>query len=195
VFAQPRLFSNGLAAANREIVMSRKRKRAGDEEVELNLAAMLDMAFQLLTFFILTFKPAPVEGQISLHMPPPQPVQTTRAKDKPGDDGKNKNPTIGFNTLPINLGTDGSGKLASIDVANQPVTVDDGLKQFGAELNRDLNVENSPFDQVLISVPTKLHYSELMRVMGVCSRQTLGGDPHNKLTKLSLVDEKNPNSP
>ena len=59
--------------------MSRKRKRAGDEEVELNLAAMLDMAFQLLTFFILTFKPAPVEGQISLHMPPPQAV-TNRAK-------------------------------------------------------------------------------------------------------------------
>ncbi len=36
------------------------------EEVELNLAAMLDMAFQLLTFFVLTFKPAPVEGQIAL---------------------------------------------------------------------------------------------------------------------------------
>ena len=35
------------------------KKHKSNDEVELNLAAMLDMAFQLLTFFILTFKPAP----------------------------------------------------------------------------------------------------------------------------------------
>ena len=46
---------------------------------------------------------------------------------------------------------------------------DDRLKMFSTELDKDLNVADSPFDQVLISVPKKLHYSELMRVMGVCS--------------------------
>ena len=51
--------------------MSRRKRRGSGEEVELNLAAMLDMAFQLLTFFILTFKPAPVEGQVNLRLPPP----------------------------------------------------------------------------------------------------------------------------
>ena len=177
--------------------MSRKRKSSGDEEVELNLAAMLDMAFQLLTFFILTFKPAPPEGQISLRMPPPQPVATVDGKtvDTPGDDPQNRNPVKDFHTLAINLGTDDSGKLARIDVANQNVTVDDRLKMFSSELGKDLNESGSPFDQVVISVPSKLHYSELMRVMGVCSRQTVGGDPHNKLSKLSLVDEVNPISP
>ena len=40
--------------------MMRRRRKQGD--VELNLAAMLDMAFQLLTFFILTFKPPPAEA-------------------------------------------------------------------------------------------------------------------------------------
>ena len=50
----------------------RRKKRRSQSEVELNLAAMLDMAFQLLTFFILTFRPAPIEGQISLRLPPPQ---------------------------------------------------------------------------------------------------------------------------
>ena len=43
------------------------------QSVELKLAAMLDMAFQLLTFFILTFRPAPIEGQIDLRLPPPVP--------------------------------------------------------------------------------------------------------------------------
>ena len=51
--------------------MRRRRRHYSQEEVELNLAAMLDMAFQLLTFFILTFKPNPVEGQINLNLPPP----------------------------------------------------------------------------------------------------------------------------
>ena len=47
-----------------------KRHRS-QEEVELNLAAMLDMAFQLLAFFILTFQAGPLEGQINLRLPPP----------------------------------------------------------------------------------------------------------------------------
>jgi biopolymer transport protein ExbD len=186
--------SAGLPVANREVAMSRKRKSSGDEDVELNLAAMLDMAFQLLTFFILTFKPAPVEGQISLRLPPPQPLQNAPANEPPGNDFKNKNLFIGFTTLAINLTADDSGKLARIQVANLEVTIDDRLEAFITELDKDLNVESSPFDQVIISVPTKLHYSELMRVMGVCTRQMIGGNPHNRLAKLSLVDKKNPDS-
>ena len=54
--------------------MSRKRKSRAQTGVALNLAAMLDMAFQLLAFFIFTFKPSPIEGQISLRLPPPQAV-------------------------------------------------------------------------------------------------------------------------
>ena len=42
--------------------------------MELNVTAMLDMAFQLLAFFVLTFKPPPGEDQIYLKLPPAQPV-------------------------------------------------------------------------------------------------------------------------
>ena len=37
-----------------------KKKARSHGEVELNMTAMLDMAFQLLAFFILTFHPSPV---------------------------------------------------------------------------------------------------------------------------------------
>ena len=180
-----------MAVANGEIIMGRKSKRhKPDEEVELNLAAMLDMAFQLLTFFILTFKPAPVEGQISLRMPPPQPLANANATKQAGETDS-KDPVQGFNTLAIILTTDDSGKLAHIYVAQQEIPVDEGpLKLFNDYLKKVLNDPGSPFDQVIIQVPAKLHYSELMRVMGVCSKQTVGGDPHNKLTKLSLVERK-----
>ena len=51
-----------------------KRKKSSDEEVSLNVTAMLDMAFQLLAFFVLTFKPPPAEFQIFLKLPPAQAV-------------------------------------------------------------------------------------------------------------------------
>ena len=46
-----------------------RKKVRGHDDVELNVAAMLDMAFQLLAFFILTFKPSPIESQIMMRLP------------------------------------------------------------------------------------------------------------------------------
>lgn len=66
-------------------MLSHKRKRSSTDFVEpdLPITPMLDMSFQLLAFFIMTFKPAPTEGQIMLTLPkeeggpstaPPSPV-------------------------------------------------------------------------------------------------------------------------
>jgi biopolymer transport protein ExbD len=49
-------------------------RHKSSDEVELNLAAMLDMAFQLLSFFMLTFRPPVGESQFGLFLPPPQVV-------------------------------------------------------------------------------------------------------------------------
>jgi len=47
------------------------RKRAGDAAPEVNLpiTPMLDMAFQLLTFFIFTYHPSGMEGQMEMNLP------------------------------------------------------------------------------------------------------------------------------
>ena len=37
--------------------------------VTLPITPMLDMSFQLLCFFVLTFRPAPAEGQIAVTLP------------------------------------------------------------------------------------------------------------------------------
>lgn len=52
-------------------MLSHKRKRQTTDFVEpdLPITPMLDMSFQLLAFFIMTFKPAPTEGQIALTLP------------------------------------------------------------------------------------------------------------------------------
>jgi biopolymer transport protein ExbD len=55
-------------------MLSHKRKRQGTDFVEpdLPVTPMLDMSFQLLAFFIITFRPAPTEGQLALALPKDQ---------------------------------------------------------------------------------------------------------------------------
>ena len=48
--------------------MSRKKK--GEESIEIPITPMLDMAFQLLTFFILTYHPMPSEVQFVMNLMP-----------------------------------------------------------------------------------------------------------------------------
>jgi len=51
--------------------MSNKHKRTETDFVEpdLPITPMLDMSFQLMAFFIFTFRPAPTEGQIAMALP------------------------------------------------------------------------------------------------------------------------------
>ena len=52
-------------------MLKHDRRRQGTDHVEpdLPITPMLDMSFQLLAFFIMTFKPADTEGQIALTLP------------------------------------------------------------------------------------------------------------------------------
>jgi biopolymer transport protein ExbD len=54
-----------------EIPMAKKHKRvqAKPTSPDLPITPMLDMSFQLMAFFILTFKPAPTEVQLALMLP------------------------------------------------------------------------------------------------------------------------------
>src|SRR4051812_46773704 len=46
-----------------------KRVQAKPTSPDLPITPMLDMSFQLMAFFILTFKPAPTEVQLALMLP------------------------------------------------------------------------------------------------------------------------------
>ena len=166
-------------------------KRKSSEEVELNLAAMLDMAFQILAFFILTFKPAPVEGQIQIRMPPPQALAMKNATAKAGQDTASKELLQGENTITVVLTATPDGALNDIYVLNDKIDVDQKLGKFETKLKNLLTPADMPYDQLIIQVATNMRYEELMRVLGVCSRMTVHGDPKEHL-KLSVVDSDNP---
>jgi biopolymer transport protein ExbD len=166
----------------RKIAMSRRRKKKRKQgEVELNMAAMLDMAFQLLTFFILTFRPAPVEGQISLKLPPPQPV--TAGTVKAGSNTASTDPVKGVNTLVISVFSDPSGDIGSMAVGDGGVS---SLPNLELRLQAVFSDPANPFDQVIVQVGSNLRYDALMKVVDVCTRQKLPSG--EKLSKLSFVE-------
>ncbi len=145
------------------------------------MASMLDMAFQLLTFFILTFRPAPIEGQISLRLPPPQPV--TKGTEQVGSDFTNTNPVKGVETLTISVFPDASGEIGSLGVGESGVA---NLSALDARLQQIFADPGNSFEQVLIQVGGKLRYDALMKVVDICTHLKLPGG--QRLSKLSFVE-------
>jgi biopolymer transport protein ExbD len=171
--------------------MRLRRKSKGSDDVELNITAMLDMAFQLLTFFILTFKPPPVEGQVNLRMPPPQLVVVSKDAVKAGADESDKRMVQGLNTLVITvLGRPENdprpGWVFQIAVGDAVVADEDHLASLGDKLKAALTDSGAGFDQVIIQVGSTVRYGGLMKVIDICTQQKLPGG--QKLSKLSFVE-------
>jgi hypothetical protein len=62
-----------------------------------------------------------------------------------------------------------------------------GTPALEGRLKQVLGPESgATFDQVILQVGSKLKYDELMKVVDVCTRQTLANG--EKLTKLSFVE-------
>jgi biopolymer transport protein ExbD len=164
--------------------MGRRKRRRAQAEVELNLAAMLDMAFQLLAFFILTFRQPPLEGQISLRLPPPQATVVAKNAQPAGADLENKNPLQGMNTLTISVSADPkTGAISGLRVGESPVG---GIAALDGKLKELFGDQGNPFDQVIIQVSDSCRYEELMKIIDVCTHQTLPNG--KKLSKLSFVE-------
>ena len=140
-------------------------KRQKTEDVDIPITPMLDMAFQLLTFFILTYHPAPSEGQFSMNLLPAQPAIKM---DVPAADtaATNNDLPAGLKTLPTTLRADGEGGLGKVTLGENDIQ---GMDAFTKELTAILKDPTLPFDQTVIKVDPKLKYSELMKVINIFS--------------------------
>jgi biopolymer transport protein ExbD len=151
-----------------------KRKR---DEVEIPITPMLDMAFQLLTFFVLTFKPAPTELQFVMNLLPSQPAIPVGTDPPPPEDAASDELPAGLRTLPTLLRAGAGGTLGRVTLGERDIQGMDALQQ---ELGLILNDPTLPFDQALIKVDADLKYSELMQVIDVFSKL--------KVTKISFAE-------
>ncbi len=178
--------------------MARRRRfyrKRSDSKVELNLAAMLDMAFQLLTFFILTFKPTPVEGQLAVNMPPP--VQMTQPDAKPSDadtpgEGVDSRETLHMFVIANDRGGADEVKIGGYIVAKGSLDPFQ-LQQVAQGLKSRLGADVTPFDHVQIAVDGRLHYEELMKLIDICTKQKLPDG--TLLQKISFTEMSRSGAP
>lgn len=169
--------------------MSRRhRKKRGNANVELNLAAMLDMAFQMLAFFVLTFKPAPTEGQLSMNLPPP--VAITNADQKPDENNSGGGEGGSENTLNIFITANDRGDADVVKIGLRPISKGAlnkvALRTLGDELKTMFGDALIPFDRIQLAVAPGLRYDELMKIVDVCTKQKLPSG--EMLQRISFVE-------
>ncbi len=169
--------------------MRRRRRRGRSKhEVELNLAAMLDMAFQLLAFFILTFRPSPVEGELALNLPPPRAIAAPIDSNQPAEGAGG--PVVETSFM-IGVRADGEGHVAGVqlDFGGMAFTGpanEANLKYLDGRLRDIFSAQSEEYDQVVVSVDPDLRFDELMKIVDVCLKQKM---PNGKpLSKLSFAE-------
>jgi biopolymer transport protein ExbD len=150
-----------------------RKKRKGEEAVELALpiTPMLDMTFQLLAFFVMTFKPPINEGQIPMRLPavdPPPNAQPTPdeqllPEDKedeyiivvsPGRDGAAGDLTLKTTTAATSFPSTMEKRLEALQVKLKELYENQKATKKGATIK--------------IEVFPDMVYSQLVNIMNVC---------------------------
>lgn len=154
-------------------------KKSKAAEVDIPVTPMLDMAFQLLTFFILTYRPAPTEGQFGMNLLPAAPVIKMDAAAPP-DTNAEANPDVpaSLRTMTTQLRANPDGSLGRVTIEENELQ---GMDELRARLKEILDPSQElPFEQALIQADPKLKYEELMKVIDVFSSL--------KITKISFSE-------
>jgi biopolymer transport protein ExbD len=147
------------------------RSTIGDAKVEIQMTPMLDMIFQLLVFFILTFKPVVDEGQFGINISGMNMSGTSALPTVVpgmGDDSESDLNDVQFNPpLRVRLVAGPDGKLAvnGIILGDRPLQ---SMEYLLFEL-RGL-VRGSPDDfEVVLESDAKLRYEYIVQAVNAIS--------------------------
>ena len=150
------------------------------------MTAMLDMAFQLLAFFILTFKPSEIEAQVSMRMPKEKAVTQGSSVNV---DLKAEEDSESFDfPLDVKVVADPDGGIERVEVGANvfPDASKDGYFQSVAAMISSI-VGMPGCDGVRISVSESLKYENLMKVVDICAQQPLPSGDGMKKISISTI--------
>ncbi len=146
------------------------RSTTGEAKVEIQMTPMLDMIFQLLVFFILTFKPVIDEGQFGVNMSAMQGGTSVLPTMVPGlpDSGDEPLPDVQFiPPLRVRLAASPDGSLAAggIQLGDRGLPSMDYLLFELRGMVRD-----SPEDfEIVIEADPKLQYQFIVQAVNAIS--------------------------
>jgi biopolymer transport protein ExbD len=151
--------------------VARKKKRIPDEAITVSLAAMvtpmLDMSFQLLNFFILTFRPMPTEGQLSINLPKVDATDTPpQMEPVPPEDKKDE--------YTITVHSSSGGDVALLGLKGPTVNAEN-IRNFN-DLYSQLKAIPKPAGRgaegvsITIEAANDLNYARLIDIMDLCKK-------------------------
>ncbi len=153
-------------------------KKSKQQEVAIPVTPMLDMAFQLLTFFILTYRPMPSEGQFGMNLLPASPAIKMDAAAPPDTNTQNNDVPASLRTMTTQLYANPDGSLGKVMIEENELQ---GMEQLKAKLKEFLDpAKGDLFEQALIQADPQLKYEELMKVIDIFSSL--------KINKISFAE-------
>jgi len=138
--------------------MARKRFKPEHRPGELNLTAMIDVAFQLLSFFLIAIKPVDVMANLDAFRPSPEKTNVSTPSS----------PMIKIMVLPMNPGE--SGVYVVNDVPMTTPQMEKRLSNYAA---------TDPTQTILIMCAKRSTHRQLIELLDKCAKY--------KLTNLSVV--------
>jgi biopolymer transport protein ExbD len=162
------------------------RRKRPEQSLDVPITPMLDMAFQLLTFFILTYHPMPSEVQFIMNLMPAAPVTDINAK-APESAQANPDVPAALKTLPTTVRAGEGGSLGRITLGDNEIPGD--AQALKNELDQYFKDPTLPFEQTLIKVDPNLRYDALMKVIDAFSRAFADAKKEPKLSFAELTEE------
>ncbi len=135
------------------------------DEVFIPVAPMLDMAFQLLAFFIMTFKPPTAEMHVDLYLPVAAVAMPKQADGRAQADSARIESEL-ENDLLIRAEADELGDLKSLRLSEVSIPDADAL---GDRLRRYARTLGNQTLRVRIAADDRLRYEPVARVIAACS--------------------------
>ena len=158
----------------------RHRTSSGQDKIELQMTPMIDIVFQLLVFFVMTFKIVAQEGDFSINMPQASP------QSAPPDQ-------VEFPVLKLYLESDG-GRLAGISLQNEGFGADPAVayKALNARIIEHIGTDSGPGSnqetaQIEIGFDPDLHYEHVIGAVTAVSGYKQGDKVVKLIEKIQFL--------
>jgi biopolymer transport protein ExbD len=146
----------------------RRERKQGEnpETVQFPVTPMLDMAFQLLAFFILTFQAPTSETRLDLYLPTMPVALPGSARGQARATPPRRTELDLENDLRIRAEADDLGDLKSLKLGDTPLP---DLQALGDRLRRySVVLEGRPL-RVRLLADDRLRYEEAAKIIGTCN--------------------------
>ncbi len=157
------------------------RKRSSDEssKVELDMTPMIDIVFQLLIFFIMTFKIVVQEGDFNVNMPAAAPSSSNSEPELP--------------PICVRLTAGAGGELAGIRIGERPVASFADLRN---EIVGMVGQSSSPSPlretvEVELDCDRELHYGNVISAISAVSGYAKDGQIVKLIEKIKFAPPRN----